>query len=184
MQRRMRSWLSPALAAAWLAAAACGSGDDAPDDPPDAAPVDPFGCEPRGADDDELFDLTVGLRTDDTFTEIADGDQCPVLLGSQGLYMFQGELRASVSLPTDSVCFDCIAEVTASGDFEGITQPGYIGFSATNESFFSGFSTIILAGGEEAAAALEGAQVDISVSCVGHGHSGTVTRSVQLFLVE
>jgi hypothetical protein len=183
MSRQTHSWLSPALAAAWLAAAACGAGED-PADPPDAAPVDPFGCEPRSGGDDELFDMTIGLRMEDSFVEIGDGDQCPVLLGSQGLYMFQGELRASVSFPTDSVCFDCIAEVSAFGDFDGITQPGYIGFSANTESFFSGFSTIILAGGAAAAEALEGAQVDISVSCVGHGYSGTVSRSVQLFLME
>jgi hypothetical protein len=173
------------LAVLAMSGMACGG--DAPGEPDDggasadAGQANPYTCEeaPRSG---EPFDLRVGLKSDDGFHEIADGDEAPVVLGPQGLYMLQLDVRATLAIPSDSVCMYCVDDVSPWGNFAGITQPGVMALSAAQDGSFLASTIVIVAGGEEMARELDGAEVALTKSCDGHGFSAQSEHQVNLYL--
>lgn len=170
-----------AAALASLAAAGCSGGGAGT---PDAAPVNPYSCEP-GEGSGEAFDVTMGIDVNGEFTAVAEGDMVPIVQGNQGLFMIPLELRSSqlvdlMPTPADSVCLDCNTVLGATDGFAGLEQRGFVGFDAIGGGSYSGYSTLILAGGEDLATALDGSQLSLSVSCNGHGFAGEVSQTVQL----
>lgn len=163
----------------------CGSNSPGGDDggEPDADPGGGFSCEqvPQPGD---AFELRVGLKSSGDFQELLDGDVVPVVLGGQGLYMMELDVRATLSIPSDSICLGFVAEVGPWGDFEGVRQPGVIGLRLATDGSFRGLSQIILAGGPDMARELDGADVQFTMSCDGHGFSGDVQRDLHLALEE
>ncbi|HTE52380.1 MAG TPA: hypothetical protein VK698_16125 [Kofleriaceae bacterium] len=173
---------SLALVVVCAGASACGS--DSPAEPIDAGVVDAgFSCEPEG-EPGEPFDLQISLTTDGVFRELVDGDMAPVVLGPQGLYMLELEVRATLSIPSESICLHTLADVSAWEQFNGITQPGVIGMRTVEDGSFSGIAQIILAGGAEMAQNLDGAEVVVTMACDGHGLSGSISRDLNLFLAD
>lgn len=166
------------LAALCLAASACA--EDVPSAPPDAAPV-ALSCEQSAAAGGDPFEFAVGLRKDEGYVELSDGDEATVVLGYQGFYMLLLEGRAALSVPADQVCLSCDVELSpsVSGSFDGATQKGNIGFEAMATGAFSGGFTLII-GSQTDRADLDGAEVELTMSCDGHGLSGTVQRALRL----
>lgn len=150
--------------------------------------VDPYGCEsaPFGG---EPFAIELGLRSGDaSFVALSDGDELPVVLGFQGLYMSELELRAEILAPADAdqVCFDCIAELGSGGSFAGIMQPEKTRFTEETDDLYNGFSTLLLGGHAqlEGGDAIEGLEVELAMTCEGHGFSGFGQRTVRLTVAE
>jgi hypothetical protein len=187
MRRRPGASRSRLLLAA-LAMSGMACGGDAPGDggggaTADASAANPYSCEevPRSG---EPFDLRVGLKSDDGFHEIADGDEAPVVLGPQGLYMLQLDVKAALAIPSENVCLYCVDDVSPWGNFEGITQPGVMALSAAQDGSFLASTIVILAGGEEMARGLDGAQVSLTKTCDGHGFSATSEHQLNLYLAQ
>jgi hypothetical protein len=165
---------------------ACGGGSADGSSEPDAAPENPFSCEDEPESGDP-FDFRVGLRSEDAFHEITDGDQAPVELGPQGLYMLQLDVQATLSIPSAAVCFFCSAAVSPAGTWPGVSQPGVIALKTAPggpADSFAGTTIVILAGGIDQAAQLDGADVDLTVHCDGHGFSAESQHALQLFLAR
>ena len=176
---RLWSWLT--VATACLLAPACGGGEEGGAADASAVIDAAFGCESSAEPGGEPFELTMGLETDGTFQELSDGDAAPLILGGQGLYMLLPELRAGLSVDADSVCFRCVMEVGPSGEFEGLRQAGVVEFRTLEASLFSA-SPVIILGGPDKGEMLDGATVQVSLTCDGHGLSGAVTRELALYL--
>jgi hypothetical protein len=160
----------------------CGAGSDQVEE--DAA-VDPFGCETLAGDDGtgEPASLAVGYLEGEAFVELSDGDQAPIVKGSQGLYMLVVQLRTDAAPPADSFCLACQRLVSPSGAFEGLDHSANMTFQEDEGSFLAN-TALILGGGSDIEAALDGAQVDVSFDCSGHGVQAGVSLGVQLFIPE
>lgn len=182
-----------AVAGLCLATAACSSsgddGDDGSGSEADAAP-DAGGipgldagpaCDPSGGGG-EAIDLVIGLRSlvdAEAFTELADGDQADVVLGFQGLYMLLLETRGPLPFEGDTVCLACSVELSPTEEFRGTMQAGNVSFDTMPTGGFRGPFTLIV-GAQSEKPDIEGAEVQLSMSCTGHGVSGTVERSLRL----
>ncbi len=171
-------------AALCLAAGACaGGGDDG--DGGGATGADAGGglsCESSGGDG-ESFELRLGLRSGENqeYVELEDGDRAPVVLGYQGLYMLLLESEAALSVEGDELCLRCAAEMNPSGSasLERASQGANVAFQATGSGVFRGSLTLVIGSGTDRPN-LEGAEVTLTMSCSGHGLSGSVERAVRL----
>ena len=165
---------------------ACGGGSDGASAEPDAAPENPYSCE-NEPESGDAFDFRVGLKSEDGFHEITDGDQAPIELGPQGLYMLQLDVAATLSIPSEAVCFFCVAQVSPAGAWPGVSQPGVIALKTAPggpADAFAGATIVILAGGREQAAQLDGADVDLTIQCDGHGFSAQSQHALHLSLIN
>jgi hypothetical protein len=181
-----------AVAGLCLATAACSSSDDGDDGSgseadagPDAGGIPGLdagpACDPGGGGG-EAIDLILGLRSlekADAFTELADGDQADVVLGFQGLYMLLLETRGPLPIEQDAVCLACSVELSPVGEFRGAMQAGNVSFDTMPTGGFRGPFTLIV-GAQSEKPDIEGAEVELSMSCNGHGVTGTVERSLRL----
>jgi hypothetical protein len=184
MSRPARA-LSTLLAALGLVLGGCaGSPDGGGDGDGDN---DPYDCGP-GTPGGEPFMIELGLRDSDPFIALSDGDELPVVLGFQGFYMSELRLRAEIVAPADAdrVCFDCLTELSPGGSFEGIRQPEMARFTEGSDNLYSGFSTMLLGTYDqlEGGDAIDGLEVDLAMTCDGHGFSGSGQRTVRLSLSE
>jgi len=178
MRTRSRVW--PLAAAAVLASACSGGGDDASGMPDaDLADAIPACATVPPAED---FDLRFGVTGESgDFDELLDGDQCPIRLGNQGILMLIGELRASMPAGPTSMC--CTADVTPSGDFAGKNETTR--FPVADQGDELSAPTLTLLAGRDKYDTLDGAEVTVTWSCAaGDGTAGTVMRSVQFYVVE
>lgn len=171
-RRYLLAWILPLLAAA-----CSGGGSGRADAGGDAAP-DPYGCESSATGGDP-FELLLGLESEDGFVELRDGDECPVLTGGQGLLMIIVGYRAEIPFTADTVCLDCLLQITPVDPIRGVEQAGVVVFRANEDGTFSGTSTVIV-GGVDDGAQLDGKEANVSISCRGHGVSGVVERLVTL----
>lgn len=170
------------LALSFLASPGCGSGESGgtadASFPTDAA----FPCE-RDAQGGEPFDLALGLVADGEFQELSDGDQAPIVLGGQGLYMLLPDLQADFAVESETICLEFLAQIDPVGEYGGLEQPGIVEFRTTGQGSFRAGPTLIL-GGREVGEALDGATVRLRLSCAGHGLSGEVERELQLHIAS
>lgn len=162
-----------------LAAACSGGGGEKADAGADAA-ADPYGCEPSATGGDP-FELLLGLDSEAGFEELSDGDECPILTGGQGLLMIIVAYRAALPFSADSVCLDCLVEVTPIDWPEGVEHGGIVVFRANEDGTFAGTSTIIV-GGVDVGEELDDKDANVAIRCDGHGLSGAIERLVRLQL--
>jgi len=173
----MRRVLAIALATAG-AATACGGEEADPPPEPDAA-SNPFSCQPPGDSQGQEIPLAVGLSANGVFSEFADGDTCPLVLGYQGFLMMVVELRASMPIAAEGICLDCVTTVSPAGSFPGTTQQAYTQFRVQPDETFRGVSSIVL-GDKAQLLDLESAEADLAVECEGHGVAGNIARTLEL----
>lgn len=160
------------------AAAACGAEEAAPPPEPDAA-TSQLACEPRGDSPSETVPLAVGLSANGTFSELADGDTCPLVIGYQGFLMMVVELRAPMPISFEGICLDCVTTVSPAASFAGVVQRADTQFHEQPDGTFSGFSSIVL-GEKTLLEDLDDAVVDLSIECGGHGLTADVARTLLL----
>ena len=174
------AWLSVVLVAVSTVVAGCEEPSE-PAGPPDAAPPVPFACEPSEdmAGEPLTFSLSATVDGRD-FVELADGDDCPLVLGFQGLFMLLMELRSPLGVTAEEVCLDCAVSVSPTGSFPGVSQRNFIRFDATSDTMFTAGATIILGIGPDQSQGLNGAEVEVAFQSSGHGLSGEVRRNVRL----
>jgi hypothetical protein len=171
--------------AAGLCLVAGGCGGDEPAAPIDAA-VEPdidggFSCEASGGGG-EPFDLLLGIRTEGgDFDELADGDDATLVLGFQGFYMML--LEAVAGLPTSDavVCLECVVELSpsVSGSFAGAVQNVPLRFAQAPTGDYTGTIPPLILAAQSARPQLDGAEVQLSLVCEGHGLTGAVERTVR-----
>jgi len=188
MNRSASSQLRIAVAVLCAAAAACSSGDgsNGSDDDDGAGSVADAGldagleCESTGGAG-ESFEMLLGARTGNEYVELSDGDSITVVLGFQGLYMLLLASEAALPVSSESLCLYCVVDVSpsTSGDFDGTSQNGNVGFATVDGDTFRGAFTIIV-GSQSEKPQLTDAEVELSMSCSGHGYAGSVERSLRL----
>ena len=174
-----RAW--PAVAAAVLCSLACSGGGGTPADPDaetaDAAPA----CAEVAPG--SAFDLRFGLASETgDFDELVDGDDCPLVVGSQGLLMMIGELRAGLADPprsSSSMC--CTARVGPTGAFDGVTQTGLVPVRDRGDEL-AGYALVLLTSADMAEA-LDGAEVSVAWNCAdAEDASSSVDLSLRFYL--
>jgi hypothetical protein len=107
------------------------------------------------------------------------------VVGAQGLLMMLLDARGTFSVPEDSVCLDCVVEVSPVGEYPGIAQDGVVVFRRVGETDeYAGFSTVILGSSVMFSDDLDGASVTVTMDCVGHGFSETLVRALDYYLLE
>lgn len=173
-----------AAAACIAAALGCGGGDaGAPDGAPPATDANALTCESTGGVGGESFQMAIGIKEGETdFTELTDGDQCPLVVGAQGLLMLLLDVRATFAVPEDSVCLECVASVGPTDTFDGITLPTVIVFRRLDGTLYDGYLTFILGSRVELEEKLDGASAPVTLDCIGHGFSERLERTLSLYV--
>lgn len=167
------------VVAAW--AAACGAdatgGAAGGGERPDGGP---FACEGDLETGTEAFDLRLGVAAGGEFRELLDGDVVIVVEGGQRLYMIEPDLRAAFAMEAETVCLRCVFEVGPAGAFGGLrTRPGVVEFESGDNGGFEAEPQVIL-GGKNQALQIDGAEVEVSARCDGHGLTGAVRRRLRV----
>jgi hypothetical protein len=172
-----RVWPAAALLA--LGCPACSGGGSAE---PDADTTDaPPSCEE--VDQGTAFDLRFGLATETgEFDELSDGDDCPLVVGTQGILMMIGELRAGLADPprgASSMC--CTARVGPSGSFDGATQSAPVPVEDNGDELAA--YALVLLTSADMADTLDGAEVSVAWSCAdAAGAAGSVDLSLRFII--
>jgi hypothetical protein len=175
MRRTPSQLASLLVAAAVLAAAAAGCGSEGEDAQADASVEELCGA---GGGGDEAFPIEVGADSAPEFAALQDGDSLTLTLGPQGYYMITLDVRASLGLSTDSVCFECASEAeSTTGAFDHRMPAGAKTFEqVVGDTFESG--DLIVLGGDPSM--YDNTDATVRMTCTGHGLSGSVERILHL----
>jgi hypothetical protein len=159
-----------------LAAAACLAGGD--DEPEDTQ----LRCAAASTGEEEQqIPLRLGSRTDAGFSDLEDGQDIPLVLGPQGIWMLMLDVRLDeMPLPVQKFCWPCEAQLrTTTGSFEDEVRNLQVTFYERADGALE--STFIFTVGEQVAPFAE-TDVEFTLSCHGHGFAATAHE--QLHLVE
>ena len=161
----------------------CGSSDDTVA-PPDATPTQ-LTCEGDGSGQGEPFGLRLGLAAEDNgFVELADGDDCPLVTGAQGLLMLITEMRSDLAIDAEGICMYCDLEMGPAGDFQGASLAGSAIFRDVGGGDLSAQSIFILGAAGQLTPVLDGADVELTLACDGHGYAAAIDRSLHLMVPQ
>jgi hypothetical protein len=176
-----------ALAACVAAAAlGCGGGEGWPDAEPPAPDANALTCNSADGVGGQTFEMAIGIKEGETgFAELADDDQCPLVIGGQGLLMLLLDVRGTFAIPEDSVCLECSASVGPTDTFDGVTlDDGKIVFWRLDGTLYDGYLTFILGSRVELEPKLDGASAPVTLDCIGHGFSQRIERTLSLYVLQ
>lgn len=164
------------LLAALLVATAAGCGAEGDGEGQADADVEPACGTPGEAE--ESFPLELADQNETDFVALHDGDSVTLVKGPQGAYMILLDVRASLGLSADSVCFECSSQVASTtGLFEHEMPSGAKTFDQVAGDIFESGDFIVLGGDPSM---YDGADATVAMACAGHGLSGSVSRTVHL----